>query len=194
MIDQIEEGDSLSKWINDRFLRSCHLCCNFPLEFSIVFRSYFSLLWHSSQTSHGDIHSNLARITGALWAKRGERANRQTRRGEKKLYFFFSPRLALRAKCRVRLAWLRLIQICHVYLMHVWAHCNRKSRMPWYQRLWNQHTFICREFVGFLWPIPRVTCERIAGSNTNTMFTLVQDRFCTSMKIILERASTVHTA
>ena len=49
-----------------------------------------------------------------------------------KLYVFFSPGLPLRAKCLVRLAWLSLIQICHFYLMHVWAHCNWKSRMPWY--------------------------------------------------------------
>ena len=99
-----------------------------------------------------------------------------------KLYVFFSPSLALRAKCRVRLAWLSLIQICHFYLMHVWVHCNRKSRMPWYQRLWNQRTFICREFVGFLWPIPRVTCERIAESNTKAMFTLYRIGFAQARK------------
>ena len=40
----------------------------------------------------------------AFYAKRKKSANREMRGGEKNV--FLLPRLALRAKCRVRLAWL----------------------------------------------------------------------------------------
>ena len=48
--------------------------------------------------------------------------------------------------------------------------------------MWNQRTFICRVFVGFLWPIPRVTCERIAEFKTKAMFTLSRIGFALARK------------
>ena len=56
------------------------------------------------------------RITGALWVKRGERGifSRKRDEGRRKRSERSSPRLALRAKCRVRLTWLVKRLLCRL--------------------------------------------------------------------------------
>ena len=101
--------------------------------------NFLSFFGHTSRSC--DIHLKQVMETFIRIYPHNRRFTSQARRTREsadeerrkiKLYVFFSPGLAPRAKCRVRLAWLSLIQICHFHLMHVWAHCNRKSRMSWY--------------------------------------------------------------
>ena len=63
----------------------------------------------------------VACITGALRAKRHERGVLLRARDKRESREFFSPRLALRAKCRVRLAWLIKRLLCR--LTKLLRHC-----------------------------------------------------------------------
>ena len=66
---------------------------------------------------HGHFSNSLQ--TGALWDKRGERCICA------KLYFFLLPSyLALRAKCRVRHAWLIKCLLCRLESLNAHYHEN----------------------------------------------------------------------
>ena len=105
----------------------------FPSAFTQITGSAHWEVCYTSWIGGNEVQVTLACMTGALWAKRGERdilrGTRSARRGEEKnkALFFSSPRVALRArvvlraKYRVRPAWLIRRLSCRLKSLSHWC-------------------------------------------------------------------------